>query len=210
MNEINTNQQPDQPKKAPSPMLSRERIMQATASCLHDEGYDATTIRRIASLLGCAVGSIYRYFRDKRQLLYAVSQQILEPVAVWTETGSPLDRGIMLYHDRATESPQVYRLMFWLASVSPPPTKNSKQDDASEDLSDQSVPRVIERILNGWTAQIGDAEKAKRCWTLLHGSVLLGYDAQQTLAIIRQQLDRPAPVITTSPSQVSPPTSANV
>ena len=49
--------------------LSRDQILDATGRCLASRGYDATTIRTIAGVLDCAVGSIYRYFRDKRELL---------------------------------------------------------------------------------------------------------------------------------------------
>ena len=52
--------------------LGRRRILDATQRCLCQEGYDATTIRRIASQLGCAIGSIYRYFADKHELPFAL------------------------------------------------------------------------------------------------------------------------------------------
>src|SRR4051812_46315046 len=100
---------------APAVQLSREQILAATSQCLQKEGYDATTIRKIASLLNCAVGSIYRYFRDKHELLSIVTQQVLDPVVAATESGSSMEGSVRLYHRIVTQSPESYRLMFWLA-----------------------------------------------------------------------------------------------
>ena len=95
--------------------LDRKRILDATDTILVDEGYDATTIRRIARELDCAVGSIYRYFTDKRDLLNAVTQRRLEPVAMRVELGSPIEKTMQAYLDAAREQPEQYRLMYWLA-----------------------------------------------------------------------------------------------
>src|SRR5690349_21722567 len=101
------------PTTTPSTQLSREQILAATSRCLYQEGYDATTIRKIASLLNCAVGSIYRYFRDKHELLSIVTQQALEPVAAAIESGQDQEQALRLYHQIVTQSPETYRLMFW-------------------------------------------------------------------------------------------------
>ena len=59
-----------EPVRVPA-VLSRGQILDATETCLAELGYDGTTIRAIAKRLDCAVGTIYRYFRDKRSLLTA-------------------------------------------------------------------------------------------------------------------------------------------
>ena len=141
--------------------LSRAHILKATSDCLHQFGYDATTIRRIASQLDCAVGSIYRYFRDKRQLLYTVTQQTLEPVAEAAEAGQAVDEGERLYRQLAGPVPQVYRLMFWLACVG---------DD--EDSHNQ-LPAVVGRIIEGWSASLGNTEDAQARWAALHADITL-------------------------------------
>lgn len=165
-----------QGRPARTVQLSREQILRITAESLLRQGYDKTTIRQIASMLDCAVGSIYRYFPDKRSLLAAVTQQILEPVAelLTGQTDSRntdsrnastvLDQSIALYVQRATAAPEVYRLMFWLASVG--------QTDAAA----QPLPEVIGRIIDGWASLVGSKAGALRQWALVHGGLMLGLE----------------------------------
>lgn len=163
--------------------LSREQILRVTARSLLEHGYDATTIRRIASMLDCAVGSIYRYFRDKRALLSAVTQQSLEPVADLVEAGGAGDDGaagvfeesVRQYYQRAVAAPEVYRLMFWLACV-------GKVSPNSPDA--QRLPRVVRRVIEGWSRLLGSPERAVRCWSLLHGAIMLGEDQEAAIAAV--------------------------
>jgi len=97
--------------------LSREQIMHVTARLLREAGYDKTTIRGIAKRLDCAVGSIYRYFADKRELLFAVAESALEPASALVEAGGSVEQSAREYHRLAGRDPALYRLMFWLASV---------------------------------------------------------------------------------------------
>ena len=152
----------------PSPVqLSRDQILRATSGCLHELGYDATTIRQIAGRLDCAVGSIYRYFKDKRELLSAVTQQTLEPVAAMVESGQSIDATAQLYHRIAGHAPETYRLMFWLACEPGAATR---------------LPPVVARIVDGWASQLGTV-RALAFWSVLHGCVLMGrpFEDAQTL-----------------------------
>ena len=121
-------------------------------------GYDATTIRRIAAELDCAVGSIYRFFSGKRQLLYAVTQRDLEVVADQAQSGVAIEQCERHYREQVARAPQSYRLMFWLACA----------DSAAEPL----IPHVIDRIVDGWTRSTGDPESARARWSALHGSLM--------------------------------------
>lgn len=145
--------------KQPAVHLSRTQILHATAVCLAECGYDGTTIRRIAKQLNCAVGSIYRYFDDKRSLLDAVTQARFEPVAQVAEVSA--ERSAALYAHAAADEPQQYRLMFWLASV-------------GDHHEAPGVPDVIQRIIAAWTVQMGNRRKAERFWAQLHGRIMLG------------------------------------
>jgi AcrR family transcriptional regulator len=145
--------------KQPAVHLSRVQILHATAVCLAECGYDGATIRRIAKQLNCAVGSIYRYFDDKRSLLDAVTQARFEPVAQVAEVSA--ERSAALYAHAAADEPQQYRLMFWLASV-------------GDHREAPGVPDVIQRIITAWAGQMGDRRKAERFWAQLHGRIMLG------------------------------------
>lgn len=152
--------------KAPQTQLSRAQILHATAICLAEEGYDGTTIRRIAKQLNCAVGSIYRYFDDKRSLLDAVTQARFEPVAQVAEVSA--ERSAALYAHAAADEPQQYRLMFWLASVGKP------NGEVATRVVTPGVPPVVAKIIDAWAEKMGDRRKAERFWSHLHGRIMLG------------------------------------
>ena len=192
--------------------LSRQQILDATARCFDEHGYDGTTIRRIASMLGCAVGSIYRYFKDKRDLLDATTQQQLEVVAKLTDDGASFEQTVRLYVQRAEAGPQMYRLMFWLvAVVKPGPRRRppglrfrSHYDAGSTGVAatgprGAGVPAVVGRIIAGWSRRLGDATLAEQCWASLHGSVMLGHGADQavetTVALTKHHTDLHAPLL---------------
>lgn len=153
--------------------LDRNRILDATDMILNAEGYDATTIRRIAKELGCAVGSIYRYFSDKRDLLSVVTQRRFEPVVMRIELGAPIEKTMSAYLDAAREQPEQYRLMYWLAAV-------GRRDDTA------AVPDMVQRIIDGWGRQLHDANRAWQIWAELHGCVMLGLGESRTRAVIEE------------------------
>ncbi len=157
--DITTRRLVPKPAKAPQTQLSRAQILHATAICLAEDGYDGTTIRRIAKQLNCAVGSIYRYFEDKRSLLDAVTQARFEPVAQVAEVSA--ERSAALYAHAAADEPEQYRLMFWLASV-------GKRDSVP------GLPPIVAKIIDAWSVKMGDRRKAERFWSHLHGRIMLG------------------------------------
>jgi AcrR family transcriptional regulator len=175
--------------------------MQATMACLTQDGYDATTIRRIAARLDCAVGSIYRYYTDKHELLSVVTQQALAPVVIALEAGESFHHSIWHYHRIVSQHPETYRLMFWLACHdrqspvasgphAPPIASDSDAprpaDGARFDTS--RVPLVVNRIIKGWAKQLDSFNDASYVWTVLHGMVLLGGTIQDVYDAIAPRL----------------------
>jgi AcrR family transcriptional regulator len=161
------------PRNHTPAQLSRTQILEATFFCLREEGYEATTIRRIAKRLDCAIGSIYRYFRDKRDLLSAVTQELLQPVVVGLENGSPIDRSIGMYCRLATGDAEAYRLMFWLACKS---------------QFDTALPEVVQAVIEHWGKQLGDEDRAATLWAMLHGLIILNRPEDRILAQTLAQL----------------------
>ena len=160
---------------SPSVQLSRQQILDATARCFAAHGYDGTTIRQIALILGCAVGSIYRYFADKRDLLSAVTQRQLEAVVLQIDSGASFTQSVRLYVSQAESSPQMYRLMFWLECVNQDGPRS--QDNSANGISEVTgqsqmrptavatgVPAVVGRVIAGWAQRLGDAQLAEQCW----------------------------------------------
>jgi|GEM_PF-5627449 len=150
--------------------LDRTQILDATEASLNQLGYDGTTIRQIAKRLNCAVGSIYRYFKDKRSLLDAVTQRRLLPIIQLLEQGASVEESLELYVQIARSKPQQYRLMFWLAIAS------SSSTDECPDFADgvPAVPLVILQLIEAWSSRLGSAEEAQQLWALVHGQLMLG------------------------------------
>lgn len=164
--------------------LSRNQILDATAACLAEVGYDATTIRTIARKLDCAVGSIYRYFEDKRQLLSAVTQRRFSDLVEQARAGVPVMRTAADYVAIANEDESAYRLMFFLATVS-----GDDRDDnviAGADRRSGHMPTVVVKLIDQWARQLGDLALARRLWALVHGSVTIGQAPQVLELELRQ------------------------
>ena len=53
----------------------REEILQAAKELFLHEGYDATTIRKIADRVGVSAPALYLYFADKEAILIALCDQ---------------------------------------------------------------------------------------------------------------------------------------
>ncbi|MEX0884961.1 MAG: TetR/AcrR family transcriptional regulator [Phycisphaeraceae bacterium] len=164
----------DAARRAAAAPLHRDRMLEVTDTCLREFGYDGATIRRIAARLGCAVGTIYRFFPDKRALMTAVTQQRFEPVAQCVEAGEAIADAARDYLEAANDAPHHYRLMFWLCELGP----------AGQPL----LPGTIARILDGWARQLGDVRLARRSWSQLHGSLMLGLDADETIETLLTEL----------------------
>ncbi len=160
-------EQPAETKSPTAPLttgpvsLNRDVILDATEHCLTQAGYDGTTVRTIAKRLGCAVGSIYRHFADKRDLLSAVADRHMQPVATLAAGSADLKAVCHAYLDAARAKPQVYHLLFWLASVRDEP----------------AVPQAVDQVIASLTERLGSAQHAAVAWSLLHGAATVGGEA---------------------------------
>jgi AcrR family transcriptional regulator len=154
----------DGPRRGP---LDRDTILDATEACLLEVGYDKTTIRKIAGRLDCAVGSIYRYFKDKRDLLSQVTQRRFESVAQHAELQTPLKQIGEQYWRVANERPALYYLMYWVTSV-------------GRGADERILPGVVRRMIDGLAGRFG-AEFAERFWMHLHGGVVMQWGFDRTI-----------------------------
>ncbi len=184
----------------PPTQLSREQILDATAACLAEVGYDATTIRTIARRLNCAVGSIYRYFTDKRQLMATVTQRSFAPVVENARGGAAISDTVRQYARIAAADESAYRLMFFLAAVGP----DDRDDNivAGIDRRGGRMPTVIVRLIDQWARQLGDVAQARRLWALVHGAVTIGQGLQTILDDVRHELADAAEHVATGHARV--------
>ncbi|MGI8711759.1 MAG: TetR/AcrR family transcriptional regulator [Solirubrobacteraceae bacterium] len=70
------------------------RLMTAAISLFEEQGYDDTTVAQIAERAGLTRRTFFRYFSDKREVLFSGSQELerrwLEAVAAAPAAASPL------------------------------------------------------------------------------------------------------------------------
>jgi AcrR family transcriptional regulator len=98
----------------------RERIIDAARRLFVTEGYDRTTLRRIAEDIEYTPGAIYAYFKDKDAILYAVHERGFEElgrrlasvVVGATNPREALERVGREYIAFARDNPEMYDLMF--------------------------------------------------------------------------------------------------
>jgi AcrR family transcriptional regulator len=69
-----------------------ERLIKAAITLFDQQGYEATTVADIASSAGLTKRTFFRYFSDKREVLFSGAQE-LELLWVGTLTEAPEDAG---------------------------------------------------------------------------------------------------------------------
>ncbi len=60
---------------------TRQRILEAAAEAFEERGYDETTTAEIARRARVAVGTVYGYFQDKREILLEILHATVEEIA---------------------------------------------------------------------------------------------------------------------------------
>ena len=62
----------------------RRQILNAAAKVFAEKGYQRATVKEVAALAGVAPGTIYLYFKNKRDLLLAIADQLIGQA--WEQT----------------------------------------------------------------------------------------------------------------------------
>jgi len=60
--------------------MMKETIYTAAVSVLVEHGFEKMTMERVAAAAGMAKGSLYNYFRDKRDLISFIHEKMVEPL----------------------------------------------------------------------------------------------------------------------------------
>jgi AcrR family transcriptional regulator len=68
--------------------LSRERIVTAAIDLIEREGAEAVSMRRIASVLGCGVMSLYNHVPSKAALLDDVAERVMSGIEFTADPGA--------------------------------------------------------------------------------------------------------------------------
>ncbi|MGB0346249.1 MAG: TetR/AcrR family transcriptional regulator [Balneolaceae bacterium] len=102
----------------------REKILEASRSVLFTSGYDALSMRKIASATGVSATSIYLYFKNKDHLVHTIIEESVEELSSAIESGSQKVKGtinqfeaiIRSYVDFALKQPEKYQVIYMVRS----------------------------------------------------------------------------------------------
>jgi AcrR family transcriptional regulator len=167
----------------------RQEILDAARPLFLRNGYESTSIRKIASKLGCSPGILYHYFEDKDAIMAALIREafakLLERLRPLVNDSSPvrdrLRRGLRSYIEFGLENPNHYSVLF------------RKPDDVTEKEELRQVLHAEGSACFGclrdmcrqaleageFRAELSDAEEiAQTLWMGIHGSVSIRIGAQ--------------------------------
>jgi AcrR family transcriptional regulator len=98
----------------------REKILEASRSVLFTKGYDALSMRKIATATGVSATSIYLYFKNKDHLVHTIIEESVEELSAAIEFGASRVKGtinkfeaiIRSYVDFALSQPEKYQVIY--------------------------------------------------------------------------------------------------
>jgi AcrR family transcriptional regulator len=156
----------------------RLRLLSVAERAFADQGIEGVSVRQLAQELGCSAMTPYRYFRDKSEILAAVTAAALDrfseslELAFDTEIGA-WERSAAVrqaYLDFAFENPRAYKLMFDL----PHPAVAEFPDLARAALRAEQIMAAPMELLAKGGFLAGDPHLLGRIfWSAIHGAVSL-------------------------------------
>jgi len=158
----------------------RERICAAAMELFLHEGFERTSIRRIAAAIGYTPGAIYSYFGDKDDILYALHEQGFARLRVLLQTLDGCGLGARerfervgeLYLRFAFENPQYYDLMF-IKDRTAKKIEELGEWEVGLDTYD-FVRTIVRECMRDGVLPQGDVEAATfALWASVHGMASL-------------------------------------
>lgn len=160
---------------------TREVIHRAAADLLVESGYAEFSLRKLAARIGYTPTTIYRYFKDKDELIVSVLQEgftelqhaLAAAAAARRDPFERMDAIGRAYIRFGLDHPVLYRVMFmqrcdvWQKDSGP--GKSLEGDDAFGVL----VRTVQECVATGRTRSRDVEGLALASWSLVHGAVSL-------------------------------------
>lgn len=160
----------------------REDILDAARQLFVLSGYEATSIRSIASKVGCSPGILYHYFEDKQDIMaFLVRETFLKLSSRLTairedndDIAARMRRGLRAYIEFGLENPHHYALLFMQPSGW---DRNEKILAAFQQESQRTFSCLRAMSSEAITAgnlrpEIKDSEElAQALWVSIHGMV---------------------------------------
>ena len=155
----------------------RLALLEAARDVLSHEGYDGLTIRRVAERAEYSLGTVYSYFADKDDLLYALVREdfmrLTERLLAIREThqGASAVREMLLSYVRmGLEQPRSYEIMFMLR---PKLASRNVGDEPGENPYAIFRGCIVAAIERGEFRRADPDLLAQMLWASVHGLVSL-------------------------------------
>jgi AcrR family transcriptional regulator len=151
------------PRPAPDLDLRRDQITRAARAIAESEGWEAVTMRRLATEIGVTQPVLYSAFAGGRQaLIDAVALGGFSAIADALEAAAPDPLARMrAYMDFARNQPRVYEAMFSMPSGLP--------------FADENGPQPLQRAFTAIHEAFPgpDGTRAEVAWATVHGLATL-------------------------------------
>ena len=177
-------------------------ILAAAKRLFLTEGFENTTIRKIAAAVGVSAAALYLYFPDKVAILRAIAESTFDELLARLEQtqsqpGSDLDRfraGLAGYIDFGLAYPDEYRLTFlakMMASTGPGRPSVTYPAPAAAEHSFGILSASIERLMrSGVFAPCDPLLTAEAVWASIHGTTTLLLDQANHVKAATRRADQ--------------------
>lgn len=168
---------PKQPR-ATHPEGLRQEILDAARELFVHEGYESTSVRRIAERAGCATGTLYLYFDDKSAMLGELCRETFSRLsarleAIHKDPGNALDalrRAGRLYVEFGLQNRSHYALTFMIGGrLMGEPGMHGVYSDAGYRCFG-NLRAVTQRCIDEGLLRFDDVEVVSQSlWAGIHG-----------------------------------------
>ncbi|HVV75743.1 MAG TPA: TetR/AcrR family transcriptional regulator [Mycobacteriales bacterium] len=166
----------------------KQRLIEAAAQLLADEGPAGLSTRRLAAEVGASTMAVYTHFGGLPELVRAVVREgfsrLADHLAAVPETDDPLlDLAALgkAYRANALDNPHLYAVMFGSASLGGYRLHDEELDEGRDTY--EVLVAATQRTIDAGIFRPGDANAiAAQLWSATHGFVMLelaGYFASE-------------------------------
>jgi len=175
----------------------RQLILKAARKLFLEQGFEKTSVRNIADAIEYSPATLYLYYKDKNELLFAVHEEaflkLMSELSGVQDIQEPFERLIEMGHryiKYAVENPELYDLMFIMTA---PMETLACRDEIWEDglKSFGLLIWVIQDCMKNDYFKNYDAENlAMTIWAYMHGLVTIYLKNRMSMFQDDQQLQR--------------------
>jgi AcrR family transcriptional regulator len=164
--------------RTPEPEI-KQRLIEAAARLLADEGPSGLSTRRLAAEVGVSTMAVYTHFGGLPELVRAVVREgfarLADHMAAVPDSDNPLDYLAALgeaYRANALENPHLYAVMFGTASLGGYRLHDDELDEGRYTFD--MLVAATRRCMDAGLFKPGDPEAvAGQLWSAVHGFVML-------------------------------------